>query len=631
MSVQHQRPNRAWQTRSAITGLWLVSSTGILVIGGLMWWLTALPPAGSIGPNVFIGSLPVGGLPLAEAHRVLQLRIDAIKAKGVMLRYGQEQTVLSLTTEPTSDLDVAYEVVSYDISASVQRAYAVGRRWRISANAAPATVPAVVTMRRDKLLEAITASFPDLGVGSKNPGFVLDKTTRQPVVTPGTVGRLIATQPLLTSLQRGLEALEAPREVIRSTETTPSVSVPEATQLLPQVVALIDRLPVALMFGDQRWELTAEKLLPLLTVARTNGSLSLALGQDFASTVLDPIILALDQPASPPKFTLTDGRVTLWQPPKNGQKLNTGLTLQRFNQALFQDGALRTVELAVDIKVAPSVDGEGRDLGIQELIGVGRSNFKGSPPNRRHNIAVGAAALNGLLIAPDETFSLLKALGDIDATNGYLPELVIKGNKTIPEYGGGLCQIGTTTFRAALASGLPIVERQNHSYRVPYYEPAGTDATIYSPKPDFRFLNDTGHSILIQTKIIKDDLVFEFWGTKDQRVVVQTPSKIYNIQKPPAKKVIPTIDLKPGEEKCTERAHSGADAEFTYTVTYADGTVKTETFRSHYRPWQEVCLVGVASLPMPATVEGGSATAPPATAPATPEAPGADSPAAVTP
>ena len=162
------------------------------------------------------------------------------------------------------------------------------------------------------------------------------------------------------------------------------------------------------MFGDQRWELTAEKLLPLLTVARTNGSLSLALGQDFASTVLDPIILALDQPASPPKFTLTDGRVTLWQPPKNGQKLNTGLTLQRFNQALFQDGALRTVELAVDIKVAPSVDGEGRDLGIQELIGVGRSNFKGSPPNRRHNIAVGAAALNGLLIAPDETFSLLK-------------------------------------------------------------------------------------------------------------------------------------------------------------------------------------------------------------------------------
>jgi hypothetical protein len=82
-------------------------------------------------------------------------------------------------------------------------------------------------------------------------------------------------------------------------------------------------------------------------------------------------------------------------------------------------------------------------------VAIGTSNFKGSPVNRRHNIAVGAASVNGTLIAPGEEFSLLKTLGDIDAAAGYKPELVIKGGKTLPEFGGGLCQIGTTAFRAA--------------------------------------------------------------------------------------------------------------------------------------------------------------------------------------
>jgi vancomycin resistance protein YoaR len=236
---------------------------------------------------------------------------------------------------------------------------------------------------------------------------------------------------------------------------------------------------------------------------------------------------------------------------------------------------------------------DANSLGITEVIGVGRSNFAGSPKNRRANIHTGAAKLNGIIIKPDEEFSLIAALGDINQATGYLPELVIKGNQTVPEYGGGLCQIGTTTFRAALATGLPIVERRNHSYRVTYYEPAGTDATIYDPKPDFRFKNDTGHAILIQTAIEGDNLVFEFWGTSDQRAVVQTKPVLSNFVAPPPTKLIETEDLPVGTKKCTEKPHVGADAQFTYTVTYPDGRVASEVFKSHYVPWREVCLIGV--------------------------------------
>jgi vancomycin resistance protein YoaR len=240
------------------------------------------------------------------------------------------------------------------------------------------------------------------------------------------------------------------------------------------------------------------------------------------------------------------------------------------------------------------------DLGITELLGVGKSGFAGSPPNRRHNIKIGAEAVNGTLIPPGEEFSLLETLGTIDGPTGYLQELVIKGNETIPEYGGGLCQIGTTTFRGTLAAGLPITARRNHSYSVPYYYDdqgkPGTDATIYDPAPDYRFKNDTENYVLISTRISGDDLFFEYWGTKDGRKVVQSETRTWDYVPPPETKYVETLDLPVGEVKCTESPHAGIKAAFDYTVTYTDGTVKEETFKSQYRPWQEVCLIGVEEL-----------------------------------
>ena len=141
---------------------------------------------------------------------------------------------------------------------------------------------------------------------------------------------------------------------------------------------------------------------------------------------------------------------------------------------------------------------------------------------------------------------------------------------------------------------MPVTERRNHSYRVSYYEPAGTDATIYSPWPDYKFKNDTGKHILIQARIEYPKIYFDFWGTKDGRVAMTTEPEIYNIVTPPAKKIIKTTDIPVGIEKCTESAHNGADAKFDYSVQYADQPEPVEeTFYSHYIPWQKVCLLGV--------------------------------------
>ncbi len=120
------------------------------------------------------------------------------------------------------------------------------------------------------------------------------------------------------------------------------------------------------------------------------------------------------------------------------------------------------------------------------------------------------------------------------------------------------------------------------------------DATIYDPKPDFRFTNDFSSHLLLQTRVQGDDITFEFYGTKDGREASTTTPRVYNVVKPGPTKIVETTDLKPGERKCIEKPHNGSDAEFSYTVKYADGRTEVEKFTSHYRPWQEVCLVGVA-------------------------------------
>ena len=136
---------------------------------------------------------------------------------------------------------------------------------------------------------------------------------------------------------------------------------------------------------------------------------------------------------------------------------------------------------------------------------------------------------------------------------------------------------------------------QNVSYYLEDGLP-GIDATIYVPRPDVRFINDTGHYILIQSRIEGDYLYFDFWGTKDGRITEKTKPTTWGWIAPPATKYIETTKLAVGTKKCTESAHYGVSASFDYNVTYPDGEVKKTTFTSKYKPWQAVCLIGVEQL-----------------------------------
>ena len=219
------------------------------------------------------------------------------------------------------------------------------------------------------------------------------------------------------------------------------------------------------------------------------------------------------------KFKVENGKVTAFSLSSPGLKLNKQKSLEQLKEYLLAQNFSKSLELSTQ-KIQPEISSDSQDnLGIDSLIGSGESNFAGSPKNRIYNIKVATNRFNGVLIKPGEEFSFVKILGEVDGEHGYLPELVIKHDKTEPEFGGGICQVSTTTFRAAINSGLEITARRNHAYPVSYYNPQGMDATVYVPRPDLRFINNTPGYILIETQIEGTKLIFNFYGTDDGRRV----------------------------------------------------------------------------------------------------------------
>lgn len=222
------------------------------------------------------------------------------------------------------------------------------------------------------------------------------------------------------------------------------------------------------------------------------------------------------------KFKMEDGKVTAFAEAEAGLALDSEKSFEVISEILGKDNTMpipKEISLPFEIKKPNQNYSDVNNLGISSLIGQGTSDFKGSPKNRVYNIKVATERFNGILIKPDEEFSFVSILGEVDGEHGYLPELVIKNNKTEPEYGGGICQVSTTAFRAAIYSGLKITARRNHAYPVSYYNPQGMDATVYVPFPDLRFINNTPGHILIQTRIEGTKLFFDFYGTNDGRKV----------------------------------------------------------------------------------------------------------------
>lgn len=309
-----------------------------------------------------------------------------------------------------------------------------------------------------------------------------------------------------------------------------------------------------------------------------------------------------NKPAKNALFKFENGKVVSFREEEKGIQIESESLAKQFN-VLISDIQTHPSDKTVQVSsrvIEPEITlSHVNTYGIEELIGEGRSNFSHSFPERVHNIIVASSKFNGILIPTDKVLSFNDTVGDISSLTGYKQAYIIKDGKTVLGDGGGVCQVSTTLFRAALNAGLQIVERTAHAYRVGYYEndsKPGFDATVYAPSVDLKIKSNTPSYILIETEVDTNNglLIFRLYGKKDGRQITISPVTLTDQEPPPAPQYQNDPTLKKGVVKQIDFAAWGGKAYFTYRVTRESQTLLDQKFYSVYKPWQAIYLQGTA-------------------------------------
>lgn len=535
-----------------------------------------------IYPNTSIAQVELGNLTKPEAEVKLKNNLSEPKSITLVFVEEQNQQQFSIPSEKIR--------LSLDYEASINQVLA---NQTLKNFLELKSYELVVNYHQDELTKHLDTILAQVGTPPVYPSVLLE--SKKIIFQPGEVGFETNKDIVIKELQKKFAAGKLDKITIILSPVDPRLTAEQKQIFINKAEKLINK-KIILEFNQQKYELNDTQIIKALS---PNG-----IYEDRLQGFIQKITKDLDRDPQNPKFIYKDGRVQEFAPAKSGVKVQTEILLKNITDAInnLSSSAETSVNLVIPVsKTEPDFDtSEVNNLGINELIGRGHSNFRGSIPSRIYNIELAASRISGTLVKPGEVFSFNQAVGDISSLTGYKQAYVIKDGQTVLGDGGGVCQVSTTLFRAALDAGLPIVERRAHSYRVGYYEqgyPPGLDATIYAPTTDLKFKNNTPGHILIQaypdTKNL--ELVFEIYGTSDGRVAKTSKPIISSSTPPPEDKYIDDPTLPAGEIKQIEYKAWGARVSFDYKVTKNGETIFEKTFYSNYKPWGAVYLRGTAT------------------------------------
>ncbi|AIK37991.1 MULTISPECIES: VanW family protein [Bacillus] len=173
-----------------------------------------------------------------------------------------------------------------------------------------------------------------------------------------------------------------------------------------------------------------------------------------------------------------------------------------------------------------------QNMGITQVIAEYSTPMAGRNGSQSFNVNKSANTLSGAIVAPDETFSFNERVGITDAAHGYKSAAVFLQGKVVQSAGGGVCQVSSTLYGAALRADLGVVARSNHSMPV-HYLPLGQDAAVADYGPDLKFKNNTGKYIYIQAFSNGSSITTRIFGTPtgknvevSSKVIGETENKI---------------------------------------------------------------------------------------------------------
>ncbi len=244
-----------------------------------------------------------------------------------------------------------------------------------------------------------------------------------------------------------------------------------------------------------------------------------------------------------------------------------------------------------------------RSEGIERKIVQFSTSLSSSSEGRVYNVNSAASTVDGLILKPGEIFDYGQIIAKAERTHGFREAPVIVNGQLEPGIGGGICQVSSTVYNAALRVGLDIVERRNHSLPVSYL-PKGQDATFATGSINFRFKNNTGKHLLLRAAVQNRTLTVKFFGTFPSNVSYELESRTVRVL-PIPEKTIRNDSLAPGFYQVLRQGKAGYVVE-TYRMKIVDGKTveRTRISRDTYRAQQRIVAVHSGSTsPEPQTRE----------------------------
>ncbi|HEY0739542.1 MAG TPA: VanW family protein [Herpetosiphonaceae bacterium] len=505
-----RRPYRL--QRAQLIGMAGAGSLALLVLGSdLAYRDRALP-------GVHIGQLDIGHLRADEVASTIEQRQHATAARLVEVRVGDRTwstPASTLLRADTTDLIQAALAYGHDPSfwsrtGTRMRSF-LGQEYSVSA-----------PLIEQDALKTFVAGIAAEVSRERIDAHVL-RTEQGWTIVPEQSGQRIDQDQLAEQVADQLSRSAWQPEDTFEPLTAALLTVPPTrtvAQLEPlrQHLEAIAAQPLDIRLGEQQWSLDRSLLVDTAGVIDPSAlqPSAMLIGQQ-----LEPIAAQIAVAPQPSLLERNGDRIRSLVPGKAGRELAREAATQAIVAAVRDN----TPALELPIREIQPAPGEAEQLGLLAELGRGESQFTTySSIDRDANVQTGGNDIDGVLIAPGDIFSFTGTVGEITWEKGYRWGEAIEAGVVVPSLGGGICQVSTTVFRAAFWSGLEIVERHNHTWRLPWYEvdaPPGMDATIALGGPDLKFRNNTEHYILIQ---VETDLAAKrqtviIYGTPDGRKV----------------------------------------------------------------------------------------------------------------
>ncbi len=566
----------------------------IVAVGLLLLSLTLLAfrmaYSDRILPAVAVGDVGVGGMTVDEAAVAVETRAAELERGTVSFTYNGQVWTPTLS-------EIGAEV---DVDGSVRQAYALGRDDNPVTRLGDAhrvlrddqVVPLRTTIDRAVLASWFASVNADIDNRAVDASLVIDGATVS--ISPDRTGIVVDETAATEMILGALGSLQPVAGDLPTTVDQPRV----VTADLEPARASLERSlssPVVVTFESRKWDLDPAELARFLVVDVTpDGGVSVDLSMDeqrLSAWLRDTLAGEINRSPKDAHIAWRDGEgLIVIEPSVDGAALRSSAFASEVTRSFLN--ASGTVAAPV-VMTKPEIDSSNlAALNINSRLARGDSNYGGQKWQRDENIEVATEYLTGTLVKPGEEFSFNEAIGPINQARGFVESGVIVDGRATTGDGGGVCQVSTTVFRAAIIAGLPVTDWEEHTQRLKIYEQdgwtAGYDASIlqWGDDPalwgDLKFLNDTGGYLLVQSWTDYPYHIVEIYGNDDGRDVEISDAQIWEASEYPDDIEVVDETRPAGFVAQTEWPRMPMETLFTMTVTYADGTVKAQEFYSVY-------------------------------------------------